>query len=495
MLFNSVEFILFFPAVVIGYFWIVPAAWRWLFLLLASCCFYMAFIPEYILILLLTIGVDYAAGLWIEKSQGRRRSVGGEAATGKILLWSSILVTCAILFFFKYLDFAFSIFNQLRESFDVQLSEQEKNRIGLYLPIGLSFHTFQSLSYVIEVYRGQQRAERHFGIYALYVLFFPQLVAGPIERPQNLLHQFHETHFFNIPRAVSGLRLILWGAFLKTVVADRLGLVVDAAYSDVPHASSELLFLASVFFSFQIYADFQGYTCIARGAARVLGFELVKNFNRPYAAATVGEFWRRWHMSLSTWFRDYVYLPLGGSRRGPWRSALNLMITFLISGLWHGANWTFLIWGGLNGIYVVIEKAIGLHWQRLRPLGVLVTYLLTLPAWVFFRADTVETACKTLLQLPAGFLDLGARFFNGSILSESFFRSIKSSGEELIIALTVFVLMEIGQFLEGEEDFGQLLAPCRWFSRWALYLTGLLIVLYSWMYFPESKKPFIYFQF
>ncbi|MGH8046042.1 MAG: MBOAT family O-acyltransferase, partial [Chthoniobacterales bacterium] len=327
MLFNSFQFALFFPIVVVLYY-LAPFAWRWAILAAASCYFYMAFVPAYILILLGVIVIDYTAGLLIEPRKGWAR---------KALLGTSLFANVGLLAYFKYFNFLTSNVHSLAQAIGWNYPQQILNVI---LPIGLSFHVFQSMSYTIEVYRGTERAERHFGIYALYVLFFPQLVAGPIERPQNLLHQFRKHHRFDYDRAVSGLRLILIGLFKKVVIADRLALVVDSVYANPAQHSSLELLLGTYFFAFQIYCDFSGYSDIARGAARLLGFELMVNFNAPYLARSVADFWRRWHISLSTWFRDYVYVPLGGNRLGAWRQAINLFVVFLLSGLWHGSAWT-----------------------------------------------------------------------------------------------------------------------------------------------------------
>lgn len=477
--------------VVALYFFVVPLKWRWLLLLTASCYFYMAFIPEYILILALTILVDYYAGIKIEDSRGSAK---------KVYLWSSIVVTCLILFFFKYLEFVWETGNQIREFFGVNVTADERAKFGFFLPIGLSFHTFQSLSYVIEVYWGRQKSERHFGIYSLYVLFFPQLVAGPIERPQNLLGQFRVKQDFEVDRVTSGLRLMLWGMFQKTVVADRLAMVVDFVYDGMGKAPPDAIFLASVFFAFQIYADFQGYTNIARGAARVLGFELIKNFNRPYAAASVTEFWRRWHMSLSSWFRDYVYVPLGGSQRSGPRNFFNLMLTFTVSGLWHGANWTYVIWGALNGLFVALERKgtpfffLKRH-VNFRPVRIAYAFSAVLLGWVFFRAESVKDALFAVQNLPLGALQLGERLVTGEIFHSRFLESCGVEAFELVIAVTAVVAMELIQLWENKKDMGEVMWPLKPYIRWAAYAGVLLIVLYSWMYFPASKKPFIYFQF
>jgi len=278
--------------------------------------------------------------------------------------------------------------------------------LSIILPIGLSFHTFQSLSYVIEVYRGNQKAETHFGIYSLYVMFYPQLVAGPIERPQNILHQFYEKHEFNYNDVVTGLKRIVWGIFKKVVIADRLAIYVNAVYLNHDKHNGTSMAIATVFFAFQIYCDFSGYSDIAIGCARTMGFKLMTNFNRPYFARSVSEFWKRWHISLSTWFRDYVYIPLGGNRVSKLRNYFNLFITFCISGFWHGANWTYVIWGGLNGIYLIIPQffykfsrhAGNVFKQNkildfsMKLFNTLWTFLLIAIAWVFFRSPDLKTA-------------------------------------------------------------------------------------------------------
>lgn len=268
--------------------------------------------------------------------------------------------------------------------------------LKLLLPIGLSFHTFQSLSYVIEVYRGHQKAERNFGIYALYVMFYPQLVAGPIERPKNLLHQFYEEHYFDYQRVVDGLKLMLWGLFKKVVIADRLSVLVNEVYGNPSGHQGFLLVIATVFFAFQIFCDFSGYSDMAIGSAQVMGFKLMDNFNRPYFSKSIAEFWKRWHISLSSWFRDYIYIPLGGNRVPQWRMCCNLFLTFLLSGLWHGANWTFVIWGGLNGFYMVFSilthdprkklvqwTGLDRHPKAHKYLNVMVVFSLVCLGWIF----------------------------------------------------------------------------------------------------------------
>src|SRR3989344_5166299 len=340
MLFNSLQFLIFFPVVTVLYF-LITQRYRWVLLLAASVVFYMAFIPIYVLILIITIIIDYCAGIWIEQSTGRNR---------KVFLVISIVSTCLVLFIFKYFNFFNANLSALAQflhwNYPIPI-------LNIILPIGLSFHTFQSLSYVIEVYRGKQKAEYNFGIYALYVMFYPQLVAGPIERPQNLLHQFYEKHDFNYRRVTDGLKLMLWGLFKKIVIADRLAVFVNQVYNNPTGFEGISLITATVFFAFQIYCDFSGYSDIGIGAAQVMSFKLMDNFKRPYFSKSISEFWKRWHISLSTWFRDYFYFSIGGNRVSIPRWYFNLFATFLLSGFWHGANWTFIFWGALHGFYLI----------------------------------------------------------------------------------------------------------------------------------------------
>ena len=378
-------------------YFVLPHRFRWAWLLLASCYFYMAFIPVYILILFFTIAIDYVAGILIENAEGRKR---------KFFLAASIVANVGVLAVFKYFNFLSANANAIAEVFHWPY---EFPILGIILPIGLSFHTFQAMSYTIEVYRGRQVAERNLGIYALYVMFFPQLVAGPIERPQNLLRQFYEKHFIEYERVTNGLRKMAMGLFMKVVIADRLARYVNVVYNNPTGFEGLSLVMATFFFAFQIYCDFAGYSLVAIGSAEVMGFRLMRNFDRPYLSKSISEFWSRWHISLSSWFRDYVYIPLGGNRVAKPRWYYNLFITFLLSGLWHGANWTFIIWGTLNGFFLIFSlasrdvresfnRAIGLvsHPRFHAVLSVLITFTLTCIAWVFFRAATLDDAMYVL---------------------------------------------------------------------------------------------------
>jgi D-alanyl-lipoteichoic acid acyltransferase DltB (MBOAT superfamily) len=381
MLFNSLEFIIFFPIVTLLYF-LLPHRFRWAHLLLASCFFYAAFIPSYLLILFFLIALDYSAGLLIESKRHK-----------KIWLTVSIIANISLLGLFKYYDFFISGINALTGSHLILLK--------WILPIGLSFHTFQSLSYTVEVYRGKQKAIRHPGYYALYVLFYPQLVAGPIERPQHLFPQFFREQKFSSQKLYEGLRLMAWGFFKKLVIADRIGQYADAVFNNPGHAGTLPVWLAVFFFSIQIYADFSGYSDIAIGAARCMGIDLNINFNRPYLSANIREFWKRWHISLSSWFRDYVYIPLGGNRKGTLRKNINLLITFILSALWHGAGWTFIAWGFLHGIYTLLYDSFKKHFSAVK-IPYVMAWLLTCGctgvAWIFFRASSLNNAMEIIAQ-------------------------------------------------------------------------------------------------
>jgi len=392
MLFNSFEFLLFYPIVTLIYF-LLSQRFRWLWLLAASCYFYMFFKPIYILILASTIVIDYFAGLQLVKLSGAKR---------KLMLIASLVANIGVLAVFKYYNFFAADANSL---FNVSGLAIKLHYLNILLPIGLSFHTFQAMSYTIEVYRGNYKPEKHFGIYALYVMFYPQLVAGPIERPQNILPQFHVKKQFSAELFSDGVKLMLWGLFKKVFVADRLSIYVGAAYKNYANQSGKTLLLAAFFFSIQIYCDFSGYSDIARGAAKTMGYDLMINFRRPYLATNITEFWRRWHISLSTWFRDYVYFPLGGNKTPMVKWCLNIMIVFLLSGIWHGANWTFVVWGAIHGVLTILHKLFSLTkkagnanaWAPLtKALSITGTGIVVTIAWIFFRAKNLHEATGIL---------------------------------------------------------------------------------------------------
>lgn len=390
MLFNSLLFLVFFPLTVLGYF-ALPHRFRWMWLLAASCYFYASFIPAYLLILLLLIGMDYLLARGIEEATGKRK---------KALLLFSIGGNLGTLFLFKYFNF----FNENAEALAHVLNwNYSLPALRILLPLGLSFFIFQSMSYVIDVYRGSQKAERHLGIYALYVMFFPQLVAGPIERSQNMLRQFHERHTFQSQDVLEGLTIMLRGFFKKVVIADRLALLVDHVYGNIPQSNGLTLTIATIAFAIQIYADFSGYSDIAIGAARILGFRLMKNFDQPYFANSISDFWRRWHISLSSWLRDYVYIPLGGNRVAPSRKHLNILAVFLLSGLWHGANWTFVVWGAWHGVLLILFETMQDMFRKIpRPIQIAITSCLVTFGWIFFRARNMDEAMSIIQGLTQG---------------------------------------------------------------------------------------------
>lgn len=344
MLFNSINFIIFFPIVVSIYF-AFPKKCSYIWLLVASYYFYMCWNVEYILLLFLSTLVTFLASLGIDyceksnKLQEEKKSV-----CKKICVIGSLTCNLLILFFFKYANFTIDSLNVLLQTLHITVIERS---FDVLLPVGISFYIFQALGYTIDVYRGEIEVETNFLRYALFVSFFPQLVAGPIERSKNLMKQLKESHSFDFDRMRDGLLLMLWGYFMKIVLADRIAIFVDAIYGDLETYTGYYVLIASILFAFQIYCDFAGYSTIAMGAAKILGFTLMENFNAPYLSLSVAEFWRRWHISLSTWFRDYLYIPLGGNRKGIWRKYCNLFVVFGVSGLWHGANWTYVIWGAL----------------------------------------------------------------------------------------------------------------------------------------------------
>lgn len=476
MLFNSVEFFFFFVGVTLAYF-VLPHKYRWALLLAASCYFYMAFVPIYILILAFTIVIDYFAGIYLEKTEGKRK---------KYYLIASLVANIGVLAFFKYYNFLNDNLTSFLYGMDF------KNPIpylSILLPIGLSFHTFQAMSYTIEVYRGHQAAERNFGIYSLYVMFYPQLVAGPIERPQNLLPQFHTKHTFDYYRVIDGLKLMLWGFFKKIVIADRLAIYVDAVYNNPTHHSGITLAIATVFFAFQIYCDFSGYSDIAIGAAKVMGFKLMTNFRRPYLSHSVAEFWKRWHISLSTWFKDYLYISMGGNRVSIPRWYFNLFFVFLVSGLWHGANWTFILWGALNGLYLIaaiVLKPVNDRISRLLRLDKLpklnsllqitVTFLLSAFAWIFFRANHVDDAFVIIRKIFS---------FDGP-----FYMGQPSTFIFSVIGIAFLILTEwIQEYYPEKKIF---VNHSHWLVRYLSYAAMVILILLIGVF---DGGQFIYFQF
>lgn len=440
----------------------------------------MAFIPIYILILAGTIVIDYFAGIFIESTSGKRR---------KALLLISLIANIGILVVFKYYNFFIDNINPFLNQIGL---ENKLPYINIILPIGLSFHTFQAMSYTIEVYRGNQKAEKHFGIYSLYVMFYPQLVAGPIERPQNLLHQFREEHKFDYFLVTSGLKLMAWGLFKKVVVADRLAIAVDTVYAAPENYNSLSLIIAIIFFTFQIYCDFSGYSDMAIGSAKIMGFKLMINFNRPYASKNISEFWKRWHISLSTWFKDYLYISLGGNKVTLLRNCFNLLVVFILSGLWHGANWTFIVWGGLNGIFLiggVIKNKVGFNWfSKFNLVNIFITFMLISFTWIFFRAPNLECAIIVIKKMACGIDDL----FDSIRKNEVVVQNIGLNKKQLIFSISIIISLQLGQYLINQRRYFLNYLMSNKIIRWGLYYALVLSIVFFGVF---ENRNFIYFQF
>ncbi|MCD4696812.1 MAG: MBOAT family protein [Bacteroidales bacterium] len=480
MLFNSLEFIIFFPIVVAAYFAISPR-FRWILLLLASYYFYMCWNYKYIVLIIFSTIVDYFAAKAMFRSKTKLYK--------RVFLIGSLLSNLGLLFFFKYFNFfggnINAVFDRFNLFYDVPVYD-------FLLPVGISFYTFQTLSYTIDVYRGSREPENHIGKFALYVAFFPQLVAGPIERSSRLLPQFHKVYHFEYERVKNGIILMTWGFFKKVVIADRLAEYVNIVYNNPHDYGGFQNVIATFFFGSQIYCDFSGYSDIAIGSAMVLGYNLMTNFRRPYLSRSIREFWQRWHISLSTWFRDYLYIPLGGNRVVKWRWYYNLFITFVISGLWHGANWTFIIWGALHGIYLVIAIVTIKHRDSLAVklgldrftwvnnfLNLAWTFVLVYFAWIFFRANSFYDA----LLIIGKIFDLGT--YNHAVQLFNFRADFILS----FILIGVLIIVEIWQ--EKYRLVEKLKTQPR-IVKWLVFVVVVssILVLGKW-----DENDFLYFQF
>ena len=480
MLFNSLEFIIFFPIVVAAYF-LLAQRYRWVLLLAASYYFYMCWDYKYIVLIMFSTVVDYFAGILMHRTEKVRLR--------KLLLSASLTTNLGLLFFFKYFNFFGDSVNFFLDKFNIFA---EMPSYDLLLPVGISFYTFQTLSYTIDIYRRKQTPEYHFGRFALFVSFFPQLVAGPIERSVNLIPQFREEFKFEYERVKEGILLMAWGFFKKVVIADRLSEYVNLVYNNPTEYGGLQNIIATFFFSFQIYCDFSGYSDIAIGAALIMGFRLMTNFKRPYFALNISDFWRRWHISLSTWFRDYVYISLGGNRVVKWRWWYNLFITFLVSGLWHGAEWTFVIWGALHGFYLVFaiwtlkfrEKVnirLGLtkHDGLYKFTQIITTFVLVFIGWIFFRANNTSDA---FLIIKNSFNFSGQSAINLFTFSVDFY----------IAFIAIGVLLAVEYFEEYKGLYAKMKMnvprPLKWVILTVIIL--LVLVLGEW-----HGTDFLYFQF
>lgn len=481
MLFNSLEFVFFFP-IVVGLYFALPHRFRWILLLAASYYFYMCWKAEYVVLIMLSTVVDYFASLRMSKFQEKEKR--------KPYLYLSLLANLGVLFGFKYFNFfndsTRAVFEHFNLFYDVPAFD-------VLLPVGISFYTFQTLSYTIDVYNGRIKPESNLGIFALYVSFWPQLVAGPIERPQNLLHQFYEKHSFNYENVTNGLKLMTWGFFKKLVIADRLAVFVNEVYNSPQHFEGLTVILATISFAFQIFCDFSGYSDIAIGAALVMGYRLMKNFDGPYLSQSISEFWRRWHISLSTWFRDYVYIPLGGNRTVKWRWYYNLFITFTVSGLWHGANWTFVVWGALHGALLVVENMTKFQKERFEasisksrmwiPYQVFQTikiFALACLGWVFFRANTISDAWHIIISTFSWTSGIDIPFLLSRI------------PKFVVVAIGIMMIVQLIRRL-SKKNMRDLVSSIPLIPRWTLYIGILLIIAFYGSF--HSNSEFIYFQF
>lgn len=496
MLFNSLQFLVFFPVVLLIYF-IIPQKQRYLWLLIASYYFYMCWNAKYALLLLLSTAITYLSGIFLERI--KNSELEKKERYKKCVVAISFLLNLGILFYFKYANFTMTMLAHAFETVHIQLNMPT---FDIILPVGISFYTFQALSYTMDVYRDEIYAEKNFFRYALFVSFFPQLVAGPIERSKNLLKQLATPKNFDFDDMREGVLLMIWGFFLKMVVADRISIFVDNVYGDYTNFSGMFLVVATILFAFQIYCDFAGYSTIAMGAAKILRIDLMENFQAPYLSASVAEFWRNWHISLTSWFKDYLYIPLGGSRKGKLRKYLNKMIVFLISGLWHGASCSFVVWGGLNGLYQVAGEVLkplrdravkALHLNREsfghRMVQVLGTFVLIDFSWIFFRASGLLEAYEIIRSMVS--VRNPWILFDGSLygcgLDEKNFRFMLLS---IIVILAADFCKKKGIVIRKfiiKQDY--------WF-RWLVISLSITAIFLFGKYGPAYEAVnFIYFQF
>ena len=490
MLFNSAHFIVFFPIVILVYY-VLPQRGRYLWLLAASYYFYMSWNPKYIVLLLFTTAVTYASGRLLAAAKNTTRR--------KLIVAASFILNLGVLFYFKYINMAADILVRVLGKLHIYLTIPS---FDVVLPVGISFFTFQALSYTVDVYRGEIYAEKNIFRYALYVSFFPQLVAGPIERSKNLLKQLAVPKPFEFERAREGIFLMLWGYFLKLVLADRIAIVVDTVYNHYTEYQGWYFIVATVLFAFQIYCDFAGYSTIAIGAAKILGVNLMENFDAPYTAQSVAEFWRRWHISLTSWFRDYLYIPLGGSRKGKLRKNANRMIVFLTSGLWHGASIHFVVWGGINGLYQIIGETLMPIRERLirlfrlnpdsfgfRLYRTLVTFVLVDLSWVYFRAEgfrAANTIVRSMVTAKNPWV-----LFDGSLYT----LGLDGPNFRLMI-VSIFILLAADIAKRCGITIREKIIEQDYLFRWVFIACAVVFILLFGVWGPGySAANFIYFQF
>ncbi len=494
MLFNSINFIIFFPIVVLIYF-ICPAKIKHLWLLATSYFFYMCWNAKYALLLLGTTVITYSCSLLISYFREHEK----KAVWCKLALAGSLVLNLGMLVYFKYTNFFFDSFRKAMSLIHVNVDVPS---FDILLPVGISFFTFQALGYTIDVYRGTIYAEKNFFRYALFVSFFPQLVAGPIERSKNLLKQLAEKTKFNFDNFREGILLMIWGYFMKIVLADRIALLVDTVYADIDTYPGWYLIVASVLFAFQIYCDFAGYSTIAMGAALILNIRLMENFNAPYLSNTVSLFWRNWHISLTSWFKDYLYIPLGGNRKGKLRKYFNELVVFSVSGLWHGANFTYIIWGALNGVYQVVGEALMPVRNKLAKIfnlnreslghkiaGTLITFGLVDLSWVFFRASGLKQSLKIIKSIFTA--NNPWIFFDGSLFKCGLNRK---NYYLMIFSLLILLISDICK--KKNIVVRKVILSQDYWCRLLCYVVAVIFIMIFGIWGPSlDESAFIYFQF
>ena len=503
MLFNSFQFILFFILVTVVYY-CLPQKMRWVLLLGASYYFYMCWRVELIVLIIFSTFANYLLSLLIYREKDKRQK--------RRYLIISLIINFGLLFFFKYALFfndtivslygaGSHIWYSLTGSGQATVQKvQGLKDFDIILPMGISFYTFQAASYTIDVYKRKIKPIRHYGIFSLFISFFPQLVAGPIERSENLLPQFFQKHSFDKERVLQGCKIMALGYFKKIVSADRVAIAVNTVYNSVESYNGLYLVLATLLFTFQIYCDFSGYSDIAMGSARVLGFDLMQNFKKPYFACSIKEFWRRWHVSLSTWFMDYVYIPLGGNRDGKAKQCCNLMTTFLVSGLWHGANWTFVLWGGIHGVYqvfgILTEKIRNRFWKKIHlqksilrsVLGWGLTFLLVAFGWIFFRANSISDGFYVVRHLLWDVSSWGDAQYLYHMVTE-----IGLNLYELKMVGNAILILMVAEFYSGSVSVFDHWEGKPYLLRLGFYVLIGSIIVMAGVY--DSAGEFIYFQF
>ena len=478
MLFNSLEYLIFLPIVVIFYN-LLPQKLKNIFLLLASLTFYSFWNVKYTLLMVFSIFVTYMTGLYIEKNRGKVKKM-------KLAVFLCFFINLGILFVFKYFNFFADLLNNFSGK-DFNLA------IDVLLPVGISFYTFQALGYTIDVYRKDIRAEENFIDYALFVSFFPQLVAGPIERSVNLLPQIKKPRKFSYDNLVKGLVLFFYGMFLKLIIADRAAILVNEVFGNYNNFSREILIISGILFTLQIYCDFYSYSIMAKGSAKILGIDLMDNFKEPLLSKSITEFWRRWHISLSTWFKDYLYIPLGGNRKGDLRKYFNLLVVFLVSGLWHGAELSFVLWGLIHGVFNVLENILGINKKSKRnilldSLRRVLTFIIVVFAFIYFRAENIHHGNEYLLAILNNPRSLNLM----EDLSKTKFGTANIS--PLLVGVAILFIFDVLKYnkINLSEKVLKIILPI----RWIIYLAFIFAIIIFGVYGPEfSESAFIYFQF